>query len=182
MTEASPATAGSEGAPGGDPSMEDILASIRRILNEETAVEGASPAEGAPAVEEAPLLLDQTMLSKSPGIPQTAPEPAASAPPMPPQLIPMAAAPQPATTAEADVSGLLAPQTEQAASGAMAALAAQIIAGRDLATHRGGPTIEDLVRQEIRPLLKSWLDAYLPPMVERLVQTELERLGNRLGH
>ena len=45
--------------------------------------------------------------------------------------------------------------------------------------HRGGPTIEDLVREEVRPLLKAWLDANLPPVVERLVRAEIERVVGR---
>ncbi len=40
----------------------------------------------------------------------------------------------------------------------------------------GGPTIEDLVRDELRGQLKLWLDSNLPPMVERLVRQEIERL------
>ncbi len=44
----------------------------------------------------------------------------------------------------------------------------------------GGPTIEDLVREELRPLLKQWLDTNLPPMVERLVRTEIERVVGRV--
>ena len=39
--------------------------------------------------------------------------------------------------------------------------------------------VEDLVREEIRPLLKSWLDQHLPPIVERLVQAEIERVVAR---
>jgi cell pole-organizing protein PopZ len=46
-------------------------------------------------------------------------------------------------------------------------------------THRGGPTIEEIVREEIRPALKQWLDANLPPMVERLVRAEIERVVGR---
>ena len=42
--------------------------------------------------------------------------------------------------------------------------------------HRGGPTLEDMVRDEMRPLLKEWLDANLPALVERLVQVEIERV------
>jgi cell pole-organizing protein PopZ len=45
--------------------------------------------------------------------------------------------------------------------------------------HRGGPTIEDLVREELRPVLKEWLDNHLPPLVERLVRAEIERVVNR---
>jgi cell pole-organizing protein PopZ len=35
------------------------------------------------------------------------------------------------------------------------------------------------VREEIRPILKDWLDAHLPPLVERLVRAEIERVVNR---
>jgi cell pole-organizing protein PopZ len=45
--------------------------------------------------------------------------------------------------------------------------------------HSGGPTLEDVVRAEIRPLLKTWLDVNLPPLVERLVRAEIERVVGR---
>ncbi|MGB8632839.1 MAG: DUF2497 domain-containing protein [Xanthobacteraceae bacterium] len=34
-------------------------------------------------------------------------------------------------------------------------------------------TLQDLVQEMLRPMLKSWLDDNLPPMVERLVRTEI---------
>ncbi len=52
---------------------------------------------------------------------------------------------------------------------------------RSTAVQRGGPTIEDLVRVEIRPLLKDWLDNHLPPLVERLVRAEIERVVSRMA-
>jgi cell pole-organizing protein PopZ len=36
-----------------------------------------------------------------------------------------------------------------------------------------------MVRAELRPLLKAWLDTNLPPLVERLVRTEIERVVGR---
>jgi cell pole-organizing protein PopZ len=43
-------------------------------------------------------------------------------------------------------------------------------------------TLEDLVREMLRPLLKSWLDDNLPGMVERLVRAEIERVSRgRIG-
>ncbi|MBX6376329.1 MAG: DUF2497 domain-containing protein, partial [Acetobacteraceae bacterium] len=54
-----------------------------------------------------------------------------------------------------------------------------IAAERNAAVARGGPTLEDLVREEIRPLLKEWLDQHLPPLVERLVRAEIERVVGR---
>jgi uncharacterized protein len=38
-------------------------------------------------------------------------------------------------------------------------------------------TLEDLVREMLRPLLKAWLDDNLPPLVERLVRVEIERVA-----
>ena len=38
-------------------------------------------------------------------------------------------------------------------------------------------TLEDLVREMLRPMLKAWLDDNLPGMVERLVRAEIERVS-----
>jgi cell pole-organizing protein PopZ len=38
-------------------------------------------------------------------------------------------------------------------------------------------TLEDLVREMLRPMLKSWLDDNLPSLVERLVRAEIERVS-----
>ena len=41
-------------------------------------------------------------------------------------------------------------------------------------------TLEDLVREMLRPMLRSWLDENLPGLVERLVRAEIERVAR--GH
>ena len=38
-------------------------------------------------------------------------------------------------------------------------------------------TLEDLVKEMLRPMLKSWLDDNLPGMVERIVRAEIERVS-----
>jgi uncharacterized protein len=38
------------------------------------------------------------------------------------------------------------------------------------------PTLEDVVRETLRPMLKSWLDENLPDVVERMVEAEIERV------
>ena len=38
------------------------------------------------------------------------------------------------------------------------------------------PTLEDVVRETLSPMLKSWLDENLPRVVERMVQAEIERV------
>ena len=38
-------------------------------------------------------------------------------------------------------------------------------------------TLEDLVKEMLRPMLKSWLDDNLPSLVERIVRAEIERVS-----
>ena len=48
------------------------------------------------------------------------------------------------------------------------------------AIERGGTvTIEDVVREEIKPMLRAWIDQHLPKMLERLLQKELEKISRR---
>ena len=42
-----------------------------------------------------------------------------------------------------------------------------------------GRTLQDLVREMPRPMLKSWLDDNLPTLVERLVLAEIEQMTGR---
>jgi hypothetical protein len=51
---------------------------------------------------------------------------------------------------------------------------------RAVTVGRPGVTIEDLVREEIKPVLKSWLDTHLPNLVERVVRTEIGRVIDRM--
>ena len=44
------------------------------------------------------------------------------------------------------------------------------------------PTLEDVVRETLRPMLKSWLDENLPRVVERMVQAEIERVTHHSSH
>ena len=50
---------------------------------------------------------------------------------------------------------------------------------KDTVVTHNPPTLEDLAREMLRPMLKAWLDANLPGMVERLVQAEIERVSRR---
>jgi cell pole-organizing protein PopZ len=43
----------------------------------------------------------------------------------------------------------------------------------------GHRTLEDMVIELMRPLLKDWLDQNLPVIVERLVQKEIDRIAKR---
>jgi cell pole-organizing protein PopZ len=162
-----PGTGTGTGAAGssseGDPSMEDILASIRRILSEDEApaAVGKEGPASPPAQEkdsDGVLVLDPAMM---------VPEPEQPAPP------PAMPASVPATPQ------LVAPAAAAAAASSVSSLVRTLTAERNMQVHSGGPTIEDLVREELRPLLKTWLDENLPPLVERLVRVEIERVVGR---
>ncbi len=164
--------AGSPPGVASDQSMEDILTSIRRILNEDEAAPAApAPAEAAPAADE-PLLLTEDMMVAAPDDPAPASAPAAAAPEPPPA----ADAPPPAMAA---ADALLAPAVAAAAAASVGQLLRAVSSERGAMVSRGGPTIEDVVREELRPLLKDWLDQHLPGIVERLVRAEIERVAGR---
>ena len=42
-----------------------------------------------------------------------------------------------------------------------------------------GVTLEDIVRELLHPMLREWMDDNLPPMVERIVQKEIEKMARR---
>ncbi|MCA3322863.1 MAG: DUF2497 domain-containing protein [Roseomonas sp.] len=78
-----------------------------------------------------------------------------------------------------DTSDLIAPATAAAAAASVGSLLRAVSSERGSPVYRGGPSIEDLVREEIRPVLKHWLDNHLPSLVERLVRAEIEKVVNR---
>ena len=76
---------------------------------------------------------------------------------------------------------ILGEQTEQTARHSLGSLRSVIREQRAVLTHRGGPSIEDIIREEMRPLLREWLDAHLPKIVEQLVRAEIARIVEREG-
>ena len=161
------------GQPPTDPSMEDILASIRRILSEDETVTSAAPAE--PATQDDVLELDESMIV------QEEPAPAEVEPPPAPEIAPVMVTPPPPPAPQAESApGLMAPEAAAAAASSVGELVRSLTVERTMQVRGGGLTIEDIVREEIRPLLKAWLDQHLPPVVERLVRSEIERVVGRV--
>ena len=74
---------------------------------------------------------------------------------------------------------IASPETTNAAAGSVTNLVRALTSDRSSQVFSGGPTIADLVREEMRPMLKAWLDSNLPPLVERLVRAEIERVISR---
>jgi uncharacterized protein len=73
--------------------------------------------------------------------------------------------------AKAEDAGLVSPKTTAAIGSALNELTASIKLQK--------PTVEEVVRDALRPTLKSWLDENLPDLVERIVQAEIERVIRR---
>jgi cell pole-organizing protein PopZ len=164
-------------AGGGDPAMDDILASIRRILNEDEAQPAAAPAGPPPAPPRPPAAEPDEALDLTEAmLVQPAPPETPAGPPPVEAVSPVApAATSPALSADA----LVAPAVAAATTAAVGQLLRAVAQERSATVHRGGPSIEDVVREELRPLLKEWLDQHLPPLVERLVRAEIERVVGR---
>jgi cell pole-organizing protein PopZ len=173
--------------------MEEILASIRQIISEDN--DAAPPARGesraqasaeplpstdwaADADEEsasfaepdpAPAVSPKARTSEAPM--KTAAQPVA--PPSEARTTdyePPARAPAVQPRRREDDRNLLSEQSDAAVSGAFSALAHTILA-------QNARTLEDLVCEMLRPMLKEWLDDNLPSLVERQVQEEIQRVS-----
>lgn len=69
--------------------------------------------------------------------------------------------------------------TYNASTDVLADLARAILSQRELQVGGSDVTLEGMVREMMRPLLKEWLDQNLPYLIERLVKKEIDRMINR---
>jgi cell pole-organizing protein PopZ len=224
----------SQAAKAQEPSMEEILASIRRIIADDEAgkpapkpaeaaaalgaVIKAFPEAAAPAAVAEPAAMTQNdidaVLAGFDGPSQgavaeaaegadilelteameatpaaTLPQPnfrtidassdvifadpsAAAAPTADPQPAP--ADPPPTAAGAEGAAALLSNSTTAAVTSAFGTLAHTVLV-------QNARTLDDLVREMLRPMLKVWLDDNLPTIVERLVRAEIERVSRGNG-
>ena len=182
-----------------DQSMEDILQSIKRIIADEgdaapaaqgsdvleltelLAEDAAPPAMPEPAPAPAPKSAQDdidALFNAAPSMPEPAPEPAPPPVPAPaPVMAPAPVAkpaPMPVTTA-----GLMSDSTLAASVAALNALAHPSAGmGTPITPSlRSGVTVEDLVVEALKPMLKDWLDGNLPELVRSLVEQEIRRMS-----
>lgn len=135
----------------GEPSVEEILQSIKQVIARDSSLDTRAPRsirEPAPA----PLDDDDDVLELQ------------EAAQLPPQ------------TPDADES-LIRPHARDSMRESLAALAMLSEPGAQPQIVRSGETsLEALARELLRPALADWLDRNLPPMVERLVAAEIARI------
>jgi cell pole-organizing protein PopZ len=172
-----------------DPSMDDILASIRKIISDDEAraqVSGGQTAASgsanpAPAKRDDVLLLTDLVEDPKGGSRPTL---------LPlPRVDPASAGDMPQPTIGGDSGAdqaLVAAGVAGVASSALDRLSQAVqdsvpapMAPDPGPTMGSGKTLEELVKEMLRPMLKEWLDKNLPPMVERFVEREIVRLTRR---
>ncbi len=186
-----------------EPSMDEILASIRRIIadDQEPVKNAVAPAElNAEPDTELPVESDQprVVLSARPSDdheevsfePMSEPDIIRDEPPPALKLADVMAASPPPRSNPADahrpppdqprpvetrglhegMPRLVSNETTASVNHAFNMLSHTVLA-------QSARTLEDLVTDMLKPMLKTWLDDNLPPLVERLVRAEIERVS-----
>jgi cell pole-organizing protein PopZ len=133
-----------------EPSMEDILSSIRRVIARDEAP-GSAREIRVPEADDILDLHDEEDMAEA------------------------------APAAEELVSEASADAARQSLEALTAAVAPAVAAATVAAPTVAGRTMEDVVLDALRPMLKEWLDANLPALVEAMVAKEISRItGKRL--
>lgn len=181
-----------------EPTMEEILASIRRIISEEDrpaetggdVLDLQPPSAPAPAVEaKAAPQPDPVRQPPPAAFEEPAPAPSRALeddldfvesedeieveyeePAPPPQPAPKAAPAAPkAEWRPMDQETLTSEPVASQTAGALSKLMGSMLVS-------SGATLDDVVRELLKPMLKQWLDANLPQIVEAEVAKEIDRI------
>jgi len=137
---------------GREPSMEDILASIKKVIAEEKELR--STARPVDAIEDEPLAEESSSSAEDDVLELD--EPLAPPVDLEPPLV------------DEEIAGQSRHALEQL----------QTVAATIPAAPHVNP-LEDMVREMLRPMMKQWLDEHLPQMVEEHVKREITRITGR---
>ena len=186
-----------------DPSIEEILESIRQIISDDgdapekaaepqaKAAEPKIPADtkvlapGAEAEDKAvdakptaaPATADSKILDLTEKVDDTRVD--MSYDPDPPPMIDLQEAPEMPTPEDDDISFLSEKTADAAASEMSKLLSSNVAVEREVTSRVGRVTLEDITRDLMRPLLKTWMDENLPRVIEKAVAKELDKLSRR---
>ena len=138
---------------GREPSMEDILASIKKVIAEEKEQRSAAPS--VEEVENAPLPEEESVQGDESEILELN-EPLAPAIDFGPPLL------------DENAAGHSRHALEQ-----LTTIAATVPPAAQV------NPLEDMVREMLKPMLKQWLDEHLPQMVDEHVKREITRITGR---
>ena len=153
-----------------EPTMEEILASIKKIIAEDGEAPVAAPDARSqrkrPVIETSePPVADDVLELTDAVQAETPAEPVAEEP-----------APTHVDTEKAK-EAIASDETVRASQAALAALAAIAKPTETTAAEDDGHPLEGLVREMLRPMLKEWIDENLPGLVEELVAREIARIA-----
>jgi uncharacterized protein len=159
-----------------EPSMEDILASIKRIIADDPS--GQTDVNGAEEFRAMAKVQTDTMVTEHSDVlhlaadqfADEATEPAAPVLDEQKTVVPLLAEKRPS-----NVEPMLSKASADASRVSLANLSKMIVRQDDEASN----TLEGLVRDLLKPMIKPWLDDNLPAIVERAVAQEVARLTGR---
>ncbi|MCW8951729.1 MAG: DUF2497 domain-containing protein, partial [Rhodospirillales bacterium] len=80
---------------------------------------------------------------------------------------------------EAPRGRIVSDMTAHHSTDALSDLAKALLGQRDIAVGTRDLTLEGVVREILRPMLREWLDRNLPYLIERLVKKEIDHMINR---
>lgn len=178
-----------------EPSMEDILASIKRIISDEQALPPGPPPSAVRYEPAPPPPPPRSVEAPLPGWPRPGemppPESVLELTERVPNRVPdrmTESSPPPSRAYEPSAPVHRAVERLRQAEAEMPQPAAPRPVPRDLMPRTPTPrptggdvTLDALVREMLQPLLGDWIDRNLPDMVERLVQAEIRRMMDKEG-
>jgi len=179
-----PAPAATNAAPSGEAVADDQILELTDALPGETDAAGTQekPAPSAPAKPESKVaapVSDQKTPKAEPAAPEAArteskaaPRARAATAPAPDTHSPAV----PASDASEPAPAVMSDDSARAARDSLVNLSKLLVNPDDGQTN----TLEGLVREMLRPMLKDWLDAHLPHIVEAMVKREIDRITGRV--
>ncbi|KLE34308.1 DUF2497 domain-containing protein [Aurantiacibacter luteus] len=158
----------------GEPSVEEILESIKRVMERDRA--NAPAPMPAPAPAPAPQAAPATTRVTPSAIPPLDPVDEDEAD----EVLDLGEAGEPFDMADDDGATLTNEGAAEAMRQSLAALAMlSEPPARPQIVRQGETSLEGLVREMLRPMLAQWLDANLPEIVDRQVKAEIARIAGK---
>ncbi len=138
----------------GEPSVEEILESIKKVIARDNRAEAQARARAEPAPRPAPRPVEVLELTEAAADDEE----------------------------QAEEAGLIADAATASMRESLAALSMLSQPGMAPQIVRSGETsLEGLVRELLKPMLASWLEKNLPGMVEKMVSAEIARIAGKRG-
>jgi uncharacterized protein len=139
-----------------EPSMDEILSSIKKIIADDDRIKKAAPKTAAkpaavPTSQAEPTVIEETVLELTEAVEM-----------------------------DNETSDLLDDSKAQSLARSFSTLQTLAEPGATPQIVRSGETsLEGLTRELLRPMLKEWLDTNLPPIVEAMVEREIARITKK---